>query len=87
MERQSHGKGQKSTAEGLKPLAGGYSLVRTSEERGGMSEPEQGGTPRVHPEAPAEGADEDLPQSDAPDVPRRHTQEPAEGAEEPGEPR
>jgi hypothetical protein len=47
---------------------------------------EQADTPRVHPEEPAEGAEEGRHESEQPSVPRRHTQEPAEGAEEPGDP-
>jgi hypothetical protein len=47
---------------------------------------EQDGTPRVHPEEPAEGAEEGRHESEQPSVPRRHTQQPAEGAEEPGAP-
>jgi hypothetical protein len=44
-------------------------------------------TPRVHPEEPAEGAEEGHHESEEPSVPRWHAQDPAEGPQEPGEPR
>lgn len=54
-------------------------------EQGGTGGPgRDDGTPRVHPEEPAEGPVDG--QDEETDVPRRHTQEPAEGATEPGEP-
>jgi hypothetical protein len=46
--------------------------------------PDEGGTARMHPEEPAEGAEQGQHESEEPSVPRRHSQEPAEGAEDTG---
>jgi hypothetical protein len=61
--------------------------VTMTEQGAAGGTPLEEGTPRVHPEEPAEGSAEGQHEGEEPSVPRRHTQEPAEGAEEPGEPR